>query len=151
MSYPSGTWAPSDMVDVFSIGSPVSQTASTTYNLLSGIDASKYEYLLVSAVTNTVGAALTITAKESDTLTVSGGSYAAISGKTMTFAASGGDNKIDAMEIRCHGLKRYVDIQIASGAAVNTRSVTVYGFGIQDTARLTAFTTAATVLTTAAT
>lgn len=139
-------WNPSDMVDTYNLRAPLSLTASATWNLTTGIDVSLYEYVMVLATVGTTAGETTITCQESDTATVSGGGYAAISGKTMTFAATA-DHVLKALEVRCHGLKRYLNVRFAESAAGScTVGCVVLGFGRQYSANYVDFTASTATL-----
>lgn len=142
---PTTAWNPSAMLDVYNVRAPISLTAAKTYNLTTGIDASKYEYvLLVADVGLTVGVT-TVTLMESDTATVSGGGYVAITGKTATFAATA-DRVVKCQQVRCHGLKRYLNVKVAQATGSATVGLIVLGFGRQYTADYVSFTASTATL-----
>lgn len=131
--------APSDFVEVKNVRPPISLTASATYNLTTGVDVSDFEFVLVLADLGASVGVTTITLQESNTAAVSGGGYTAISGKTMTFAATA-DRNMKALEVRCHNLKKYLNVKVAESAAGScTIGLSLLGFTRQYSANLTAF------------
>jgi len=129
---------PSDFMEVKNVRAPASLTAAKTYNLTTGVDVSVYEYVMVLADLGATVGTTTVTLQESDTAAVSGGGYAAITGKTMTFASTA-DQNMKAIECRTHGLKQYLNVNLVQSTGSATIGLTLLGFGRQYSANLTTF------------
>ena len=139
MTYPTVAWNPSDICEVKNIYSSEACPVTTGIDLTTGVDVSQYEYVLVL---NSVGATTgttTITLQHSDTLTVSGGGYVAISGMTATFAGTA-DNNLKGVEVRCHGLKKYMNVNVVNATGTAQLDITLLGFGRQYSVDYASFT-----------
>jgi len=118
------------------IGTP---SASTTYDFAAGdlIDMEPFEYVLVTLVQGTTTNAIVLTATQNATNAATG-EAALASGGVITTAATD-DLKLFQMEIRTHGLSRYLqlDMAVGAGATPGPVCVVVHGIGFKKSAEAT--------------
>jgi len=130
MTYPTVAWNPSDICEVKNVWSSEAAPVTTGINLTTGIDVSLYEYVLVLISIGATTGTTTMTLQQSDTLTVSGGGYTAITGGTATFATTA-DNNLKGVQLRCHGLKKYMNVNIVNATGTAQMDISLLGFGRQ--------------------
>lgn len=91
--------------------------AAADLDLTTRVDMADYEYVEVLAAMGDGDTALAITAQEVATAT--GGTPAAISGKSLSFAANG-DQTGKVMEIRTHGRERYLNLNVTGTSGTSS-------------------------------
>jgi len=122
---------PSDHVDVFLALAPEDLAADTTFNLVAGIDMQPYEYMQVIVAAGTTDTALSVTLQHESTAAPSTPATiedAAGVDKIITLTA-GQDDSAKSMEVRCHGLDRYLHLEATTlGGATGEYSIIVLGY-----------------------
>lgn len=135
---------PSDLIDKFYVladGSTI--TAGATVNSDARIDTSKYRHLLVLFSAGAIASDLTVTVLDSDV--ASAGTTTTVS--SFTVLAASHDNDLLAHEVRCHGTRRFVEIQLAAAAGTNSAgSIVVLGVKARSSNELATLTDASAAI-----
>lgn len=119
---------PSDLIEEIPIFAPVALAAGANLSSTTRVDTRGFEYLLVTLYMGVGDTVPLLTAKE--VATASAGTPVAITGKTLTLAADD-DGKSISMEIRCHGIERYVEFNL-TGTGVSSSLVAIMCYGIRN-------------------